>query len=164
VGIDPVAATMAEASRRAAAPARKGGLPNARFVVASAETLPLGLEGVAGLVTVNLPWGSLLRGALAVDPTAACGIASLVAPGGHVDMLLAPAARDGLAADVDVEARLADGLGEDWRALGLELVAASPATAAHVAERPTTWARRLRLASPAGAPDRVAWHLVLRRR
>ena len=30
---------MAEASRRAAAPARKGGLPNALFVVASAEAI-----------------------------------------------------------------------------------------------------------------------------
>ena len=114
-------------------------------------------------MTVNLPWGSLLRGALALDADAARGIAGLVAPGGRVDMLLAPAARDRLAADVDVEARLADGLADDWRALGLEVVEASPATPAHVAARPTTWARRLRLASP-GRPDRVAWRLVLRRR
>src|SRR6478752_9629543 len=98
---------MTEASRRAAAPALKGGLPNALFVVASAETLPPGLESIAELVTVNLPWGSLLRGTLALDSAAARGIAGLVAPGGRVDMLLAPAARDGLAADVDVEARLA---------------------------------------------------------
>ena len=155
---------MTEASRRAAAPPRKGGLPNARFVVASAEALPRGLEGIAGLVTVTLPWGSLLRGALALDTTAARGIASLVAPGGRIDMLLAPAARDGLAADVDVESRLADGLRDDWCALGLELVGASPATAAHVAARPTTWVRRLRLASLMAEPDRVAWRIELRRR
>jgi 16S rRNA (adenine(1408)-N(1))-methyltransferase len=154
---------MAEASRRAAAPARKGGLPNARFLVASAEALPQGLEGIAELMTVNLPWGSLLRGALALDPTAARGIGSLLAPGGRVDMLLAPAARDGLAADVDVPARLADGLRRDWRTLGLELLEASPATPTDVAARPTTWARRLRLGSAAGEPDRVAWRLVLRR-
>ena len=81
-----------------------------------------------------------------------------------IDMLLAPAARDGLAADVDVESRLADGLRDDWCALGLELVDASPATAAHVAARPTTWARRLRLASLMAEPDRVAWRIELRRR
>ena len=115
-------------------------------------------------MTVTLPWGSLLRGALALDTTAARGIASLVAPGGRIDMLLAPAARDGLAADVDVESRLADGLRDDWCALGLELVDASPATAAHVAARPTTWVRRLRLASLMAEPDRVAWRIELRRR
>ena len=146
VGIDPVAATMAEASRRAAGPVRKGGLPNARFVVAAAESLPCGLEGLADLVTVTLPWGSLLRGALALDPAAARGIASLVAPAGRVEMLVAPAARDGLAAEVDVEARLAGALDDDWCALGLELVDARPATGAEIAATRSTWARRLALA------------------
>ena len=32
IGIDPVADALAEASRRAAAPPRKGGLPNALFI------------------------------------------------------------------------------------------------------------------------------------
>jgi 16S rRNA (adenine(1408)-N(1))-methyltransferase len=164
VGIDPVAPAMAEASRRASAPVRKGGLPNAVFVVGSAEGLPRGLEGIADLVTLNLPWGSLLRGALALDPAAARGIAALVAPGGRVEMLLAPAARDGLAADVDVRARLANGLATDWANLGLELLDAVPATADVLAAIPTTWARRLRLGSAARVPDRTAWRLVLERR
>ena len=82
IGIDPVADALVEASRRAAAPARKGGLPNALFVAAAAESLPAGLHGVATRVTVNLPWGSLLRGALALDDAAAAGIACLAAPGG----------------------------------------------------------------------------------
>ena len=43
--------------------------------MASAEALPDGLCGLADLVTVNLPWGSLLRGALALDDAAAAGIA-----------------------------------------------------------------------------------------
>jgi 16S rRNA (adenine(1408)-N(1))-methyltransferase len=163
VGIDPVASAMAEASRRAAAPARKGGLPNAAFVVASAERLPRGLEGLADLVTVNLPWGSLLRGALALDVDAARGIASLVAPGGRVELLLAPAARDGLAVGVDVVARLEDGLRGDWATFGLDLKEAMPATPAGLAALPTTWVRRLGLGSVAGATDRNAWRLVLRR-
>ena len=71
---------MAEASRRAARPARRGGLPNALFVVAAAEAPPPELHGLADLVTITLPWGSLLRGALALDDAVAAGIARLVAP------------------------------------------------------------------------------------
>jgi 16S rRNA (adenine(1408)-N(1))-methyltransferase len=160
LGIDPVPAAMAEASRRAALPARKGGLPNALFVVAAAEAMPEGLCGLADLVTVNLPWASLLRGALALDDAAAAGIASLVKPGGTVELLLAPAAKDRLAGDVDVAARLAGSLAADWRAHGLCLAEARPATPADLAATRTRWARRLGLGQGA---DRPAWRLVLRR-
>ncbi len=163
IGIDPVAGALAEASRRAAAPPRKGGLPNALFVAAAAESLPAGLDAVAGLVTVNLPWGSLLRGALALDEAAAAGIACLTAPGGRVELLLAPAERDRLAGDVSVERRLdGDSLADDWRRHGLSLVDARPASAAELAATATTWAKRLGLAGPR-TPERTAWRIVLRR-
>jgi 16S rRNA (adenine(1408)-N(1))-methyltransferase len=150
---------MAEASRRAARRAARGGLPNALFVVAAAEALPEELAGAAGLVTVNLPWGSLLRGALALDRRAAAGIARLVTPGGRVEMLLAPAARDRLAADIDPEHRLVDGLAADWKAAGLELVVARPATDAEIAGAHSTWARRLHLR--AHEPGHGAVRIVL---
>ena len=153
---------MAEASRRAAGPARKGGLPNAMFVVAAAESLPGALAGVADRVTVNLPWGSLLRGALALDGRAAAGIASLVAPGGTVEMLLAPASRDRLAEGVSVESRLSGSLEADWAGFGLRLCEARRATATDVAAVRTTWARRLGVAGDRPS-DRVAWRLVLHR-
>ena len=160
VGVDPVAGAMAESSRRAACPAPKGGLSNALFVVASAEAMPPELCGFADRVTVNLPWGSLLRGALALDEAAARGIARLLRAGGAAELLVAPNARDGLAADVDVAARIAGGLAADWRALGMTLVEAREAAPADLDAVRTTWARRLRLGS---APDRLAWRLVLRR-
>ena len=163
IGIDPVADALAYASRRAAAPARKGGLPNALFVAAAAESLPRDLHGVAERVTVNLPWGSLLRGALALDEWAASGIACLVAPGGVVELLVAPAGRDRLAGDVAVEGRLEGGcLTDDWRRHGLCLHEARPATAAELSATPTTWAKRLRLHG-SGLRDRTPWRLVLRR-
>jgi hypothetical protein len=65
IGIDANAASMADASRRAARPVKRGGLPNALFVVAAAENLPSELGGWAEAVTVHFPWGSLLRGLLA---------------------------------------------------------------------------------------------------
>jgi 16S rRNA (adenine(1408)-N(1))-methyltransferase len=161
LGIDPVASAMAESSRRAALPARRGGLPNAVFVVAAAEALPAELHGVASLVTVTLPWGSLLRGALALDADAAAGIAALVAPDGRTELLLAPAGRDQLASEVEVAARLRGSLAADWLALGLELVEARPASADDLARRATTWGRRLGLGRGGG---REPWLLELRRR
>src|SRR5262245_59849013 len=87
---------MAESSRRAARPARKGGLPNAGFIVAAAETPPAEIAGIADLVTVQFPWGSLLRGVVGRDEAVARGLAALVAEHGALELLLAPAERDGL--------------------------------------------------------------------
>ena len=45
--IDTNAATMTKASRRAAKSVKHGGLPNARFVVVAAQSLPNELDGLA---------------------------------------------------------------------------------------------------------------------
>jgi 16S rRNA (adenine(1408)-N(1))-methyltransferase len=161
VGIDPVASAMAEASRRAARSARRGGLPNAMFVVAAAEALPAELVGIAARVTINLPWGSLLRAALALEPAGAAGIAGLLTPGGVVEVLLAPAARDGLEPAMDVRRRLEDGLAADWESFGLKLLEAGPAAGVDVEATRSTWVRRLGLR--AGDPDRTPFRLRLAR-
>ena len=160
IGVDANADAMAESSRRAARPAARGRLPNAMFVVAAAKALPPELAGVADRVVIQLPWGSLLRGALALDEAAAAGIAGLVAPAGRVEVLLAPAVRDRLDPEVDVRRRIANGLADDWRRAGLELCEARPATDAEIAAARSTWARRLGLR--ADDPDRAAFRLVLR--
>lgn len=163
VGLDADAAGMAEASRRAAGPARKGGLPNALFVVAAAEAPPPELAGLFDVVTVNLPWASLLRGALAMDTRAAAGIAALVAPAGRVEMLLAPSARDRLDGIGDLEARLDGTLEAAWACHGLAVVEARPATPGELAATPSTWARRLGLGSRHAPADRRAWRVILAR-
>jgi 16S rRNA (adenine(1408)-N(1))-methyltransferase len=160
IGVDANADAMAESSRRAARPAARGGLPNALFVVAAAEAPPPELAGIADTVVIQLPWGSLLRGALALDAAAAAGIAGLVAPAGRVEILLAPAVRDRLEPELDVRRRLTNGLADDWRRAGLELCDARPATDAEIAAARSTWARRLRLRGD--DPERVAFRLVLR--
>ena len=164
LGIDPVAAAMAESSRRASRPARRGGVANAAFVVASAEAPPPELVARIDRLTINLPWGSLLRGALALPgaEVASRGIANLVTPCGTVEMLLAPAARDQLGADVDVETRVHATLAADWHAVGLELLKARPATDTDLANVQTTWSKRLRLAGGA-ASQRAPWFLLLQR-
>ena len=164
IGIDASADAMTEASRRASRPTRHGGLSNALFVAAAAEALPAELDGIADRLVIQLPWGSLLRGALAIDGGVARGIARLVAPAGRVDMLVAAAARDRLAAGVDVAERLENGLADDWRRLGLELLDARPATDEDLAHARSTWAKRLRLhpGQRLGDGERTAHRLLLR--
>jgi len=43
-------------------------LPNALFIIASAQALPSELNGLASRVTINFPWGSLLESLLINDP------------------------------------------------------------------------------------------------
>ena len=148
LGVDASAAGLAESSRRAAAPARTGGLANAHFIVAAAEALPAALCGVASRVTVTLPWGSLLRGCVGADDAVAERVAALVAPGGRLELLLAPSARDGLpGVPLDADALCAAVAGTYAR-FGLNLDAARGATDEEIDASASTWARRLRSQRP----------------
>jgi 16S rRNA (adenine(1408)-N(1))-methyltransferase len=81
IGIDAVADAMAEASRRAAAKPARGGVANAMFVCAAAETMPGMLAGMADEISVNYPWGSLLRAVAMPDVGVLTRIARLGKPG-----------------------------------------------------------------------------------
>jgi 16S rRNA (adenine(1408)-N(1))-methyltransferase len=143
LGLDASAAAMVESSRRAAGPARKGGRPNVRFLLAAAESPPAAFVGVAELVTVRFPWGSLLRGCLGQDAAVAAGVAALVARGGTLELLVAPSARDGLeGVPTEVDGIVAAARGAFAR-FGLELVVGRAATAGEVAASGSSWAKRL---------------------
>ena len=149
LGLDANAAAMVEASRRAAGPARKGGRENVRFLVAAAEKPPAALLGIADLVTVRFPWGSLLRGCLGLDAAVATGVAALVAPRGSLQLLVAPSARDGLeGVPTEVEGIVVAASGA-FAPLGLALVAGRGATADEIATSGSSWAKRL-AAGPTG--------------
>src|SRR4051812_7335961 len=147
---------MAESSLRAARSLRKGGLPNALFVAAAAESPPPELANAAVEMTISFPWGSLLGGSLALDGAAAsAGIARLLAPGGSIRALVSIDPRDRLmipaldeAAGESIEAR--------WRTFGLELVGWRRATTEDLARARSSWGRRL-----ASGHDRVVWRLDL---
>jgi 16S rRNA (adenine(1408)-N(1))-methyltransferase len=70
------------------------GTGDGRFVVAAAEALPPELDGLAGLVTVHFPWGSLLRGLLAADPAILAGLVRVMRPGACLSVLLSVTDRD----------------------------------------------------------------------
>ncbi|HEX3266335.1 MAG TPA: hypothetical protein VHR16_11765 [Candidatus Limnocylindrales bacterium] len=143
LGLDASAAAMAAASRRAAGPARKGGRPNARFVLTSAEAAPAPLLGTANLVTVQFPWGSLLRGCLGLDPAVAAGVAGLVASNGTLELLLAPAPRDGLAGLPTDAAGVIAAAAATFAPSGFEMAAGREATATEIEASGSSWAKRL---------------------
>lgn len=158
IGVDAAAAAMAESSIRAARLIRKGGLPNALFVVAAAERPPAELTGVAAEATITLPWGSLLRGSLVLDDAceAAVGIAALVAPGGIVRALVSVDPRDRLTIP-GLDGSASDGLAERWARHGMLVTAFEPATPDEIERSGSSWARRLR-----AGRVRPVWRLDLR--
>ena len=154
LGVDAVADPMAEASRRAA----RRGPANAMFLVAAAESLaatPLACR--ADLVTVTFPWGSLLRGVLGLDPAALAGMAALVAPGGHVEILASVLPADRIDGIATLDTDRGPAICRAWAAAGLDLVSMRPATSAEIAASRSSWARRL---DPARG-TRAVWRLDL---
>jgi 16S rRNA (adenine(1408)-N(1))-methyltransferase len=158
IGVDASAAGMAEASRRAAAKPRRGGRPNALFVAAAAEALPAELNGLAELVTVHFPWGSLLRGLLGPEPAVLGGIARVLRPGARLDLLVSVTDRDHGAGSRPLDAEAIAALAPAYAREGLELGQPRPATAAEIAATRSTWGKRL----GAGA-TRPAWLVSARR-
>jgi 16S rRNA (adenine(1408)-N(1))-methyltransferase len=157
IGIDASAGAMAETSRRAARDPRRGGLPNAIFVVAAAEQPPAELVDIADELTINFPWGSLLAGVLATNPVAAAGISSLVAPAGRVRILVSVIDKDGLNI-APLAADDAAALAAGWSCHGLRLGSFRPATPVEVDASGSSWARRL-----ASSRLRPVWRIELDR-
>lgn len=158
IGVDANAAGMAEASRRA----DRRGPANVLFLAAAAEALAESpLAGRADLVTVAFPWGSLLRGLLAVDDgsPALAGTASALRGGGSLEVLTSVLPTDGIADLPALDERAEPAIRCAWQAVGLELSGFDPADASTLASVASSWSRRLR--GPGG--DRPVWRLNGRR-
>ncbi len=153
IGLDPVAAAMAKSSRCAARSVRRGGRPNALFAVATAEAPPPELPGRADLVTVILPWGSLLRGVAGLDDRVADGLVSLLRPGAVLELVLSVAERDNPPVADPVSAARTT-----FEARGLRAHAIETLTIADLANTGSAWAKRL---ASGGGAGRSAWRLRL---
>lgn len=149
VGIDTLAEAMAESASRAARKPARGGAPNAVFLTGDATAPPAELAGRASLVTVNYPWGSLLRAVGAPEPRALRAIAGLLRPGGRLVALLnLSAAEDSAYAErlelppldrEHVERRLVPG----WRDAGLERIEWRALAPGEDPPHRTSWGQRL---------------------
>jgi 16S rRNA (adenine(1408)-N(1))-methyltransferase len=94
---------------------------------------------VAGSLSVNFPWGSLLRGLLGADDAVLAGVAALLAPGAEATALVSVVPRDGVLPVPPPEA-----LAAAYARHGMTLLEARPATAAEIAASGSSWAKRLR--------------------
>ncbi|HLX34519.1 MAG TPA: hypothetical protein VKR30_04680 [Candidatus Limnocylindrales bacterium] len=121
------------------------------FVVAAAEGPPAELVGLAELVTVRFPWGSLLRGCVGLDPVVAAGLADLVRPCGRLELLLAPAERDRLAGIPTKSAEVVGAATLAFETLGFRLELGRLTSDDEILASGSTWARRLRSNGQAGA-------------
>jgi len=153
IGIDANAAAMVEASRRASRARTR--VVNACFLVEAAESLPGPLGYSVSLVCITLPWGSLLRGVLGLDASALLGIASIVAPGGRVEVLASAVPTDQIAGLVELGRAAEAGIAAAWKSLGFALESMRPGTRDELLATRSSWARRL--------GDRPVWRLSFQR-
>jgi hypothetical protein len=155
LGVDASHSAMREASWRAGRGSRRGGLPNALFIASSLDALPAELAGMASLATVHFPWGSLLHAVLGRDTAGADRLASLVAPGGLLRLLVSASERDAAlgATKLDPEQ-----IPVAYQRRGFAVELCRPATLDDVRAARSSWGRRLL----SGDVDRVAWAIELR--
>lgn len=115
-------------------------LPNTMFVIASAQALPLELNGLASHITINFPWGSLLEGLLNNDTCMLNGLASIARPCAQMEIHLNGEALGTagwtLEAGADQIERVLNDVG--WRTKSRACVEAHT-----LRSIPTTWAKRL---------------------
>ncbi len=115
-------------------------LPNALFVIASAQTLPCELNGLASHVNINFPWGSLIESLLNDDASLLNGLLRVTRPRATMEIHLNA---DALAtAGWDLESG-ADRIERVLNTAGWQTKSRSCLDACLLREIPTTWAKRL---------------------
>ena len=115
-------------------------LPNALFVIASAQALPQELNRLASHVSINFPWGSLLDSLLNDDACLVNGLLSVTRPCASIEVLLNA---DALAtAGWELESG-ADQIEHVLNAVGWKTKSRFGLDAHELRLIPTTWAKRL---------------------
>jgi 16S rRNA (adenine(1408)-N(1))-methyltransferase len=138
VGLDACRENLRDASRRAPA--------NALFVIANALALPSELDGCFDRISINFPWGSLLRGLLEGDPRLLGGLRRAARPGAQIE------ARLNGSAMAEAGWPLAEGAERvlaSLHAAGFAVPGCTLLQGPSLKQVPSTWARRL--ASAPGA-------------
>ncbi len=163
IGLDAARENLVENAAKIYKKPAKGGLANALYVISAIENLPPELENSADSITVNFPWGSLLRGLVLADATILNALARLAKPNATLTMLFNYNIFDD---PVPLELRdlpaftlaTVDSLMLHYAAAGLMLVERAIVGADVIQTIPTLWAKRVLL-----SPNAETVRLVLRR-
>lgn len=132
IGVDACRENLRAGARRAHA--------NALFVIANALALPPELGGVADEITINFPWGSLLRGLFDADRGLMSGLTAMALPGATVTLRLNAGAAAEQGVTLAEACVLASGT---LRAVGWLPEASAELGRSELRRLPSTWARRL---------------------
>ena len=132
IGVDACRENLRATSRRR--------LPNALFVIASAQSLPKELNGLISHITINFPWGSLLESLLAGDSKLMNSLACISSSIASVDIRLNGGAL--AEAGTTLEAG-ADQIYNNMLRSGWQINAPMMMNANALRNFPSTWAKRL---------------------
>lgn len=137
IGIDTCLDNLVKAARR--------NLPNLRFVTCDATNAPVWLHGIATSVSINFPFGSLLRALADGDGGTQRRLFAVAKPGARIEIRVNGSAAKELGMPLEV-------LRERLRRLTREMAsgAATVTVEPHVAFRrfPSEWAKRLAYGRP----------------
>jgi 16S rRNA (adenine(1408)-N(1))-methyltransferase len=153
IGIDANRQPLEKTSHKIYRKPARGGLPNALFLQASAETLPDELNGVASEVYVNFPWGSLLAGVTTGDGTVLSHVRRICVPNALLKMIVGVdpekdrAEIDRLQLPPLTVDYLNHVLAAKYNQAGFQIVETEALSPAALRELHTSWARRLQPSS-----------------
>ena len=115
-------------------------LPNALFVIAGAQALPLELKGLVSRITINFPWGSLLESLLNNDASLINGLVSITRHCANLDIYLNGEALKTAGWRLQTGA---DQIELVLNGIGWKMKSRSCLDAQTLRSFPTTWAKRL---------------------
>jgi hypothetical protein len=115
-------------------------LKNVLFVIASAQDMPQELYGLISYVTINFPWGSLLKSLLACDSDLMDGLSSIAKQFAQIDIRL----NGGALAEAGVNLEAGTQMIYDNLNLSGWILKHPSLMNCHTLQNfPTTWAKRL---------------------
>lgn len=115
-------------------------LPNALFVIASAQYLPEEFSGQISHVTIHFPWSSLLESLLAGDPALMNGLARMTQSNAHMDISLNGGALAETGSTLEIGANT---IYQNMTRHGWNFQAPQSMNQQVLRTFPTTWAKRL---------------------
>jgi 16S rRNA (adenine(1408)-N(1))-methyltransferase len=115
-------------------------LPNILFIIASAQSLPDELESLISHVTINFPWGSLLRSLLTGDPSLLCGLERMTRAEASMDLHLNAGALTEAGSTLEAGAHT---IYNNLRQAGWLVKAPALVPTSELRAFPSTWAKRL---------------------